>query len=140
MNGYPALIPNFVPAIAIRTVRGSLLSKYARLCIVHQVFAPRWDLVNWMITALIKPDSFRMSVATANGFPIAVCMIQVSSGHVAVFVIPEYRRRGVGSSLVSTLCRQLERSNPSVRIRARPGDLGSAEFWRTNKIPLFPDL
>lgn len=140
MNGYPALTPNFVPTIAIRTVRGSVLSEYARLCIVHQVFAPRWDLANWMITSLTKPDAFRMSVATANGFPVAVCMVKVSSGHVAVFVIPEYRRRGIGSSLISTLCHQLEQSNPLIRVRARLGDLGSAEFWRSNKIPLFPDL
>jgi GNAT superfamily N-acetyltransferase len=95
-----------------------------RLIEEHALYVPGWSLLGWARMYHIE----RAAYFYERGVPVAVaCKIHgIWSCHVAVFVKPAYRRRGIGSLLLSQI--------------KEPGDCawegvaGSEKFFEKNEI------
>lgn len=115
-------------------------SEDARLALKHRLYINGWNLQHDLKHAVVRPELFYVALHYADGVPVAVLVIRhkvTARRHrnvlgAAMFVRKRFRRRGIGSALISNF---VDPHPTKVRsIHATRGVDGSIEFWRCNNV------
>ena len=104
----------------------------AAFCIAGQLFKRYWNMVYALLAMVLDPKDMLLATVHDSGvgsvFPCG-CAVAYK-GHIEIFVIAKYRRKGCGTLLVNALKKKTKLAT------AHPGARGSEAFWRKHDIQI----
>ena len=74
----------------------------AKLAINHHLYIDGWTLINILQDVISHPTRFTIAMSLVNQIPVGICVMEDFT-YVSTFVLPNFRRQGIGTNLFTTL-------------------------------------